>query len=130
MSVSGEQPCTLPDITSFTRIFAAARCFGRRRHANIAVGNHAHHFPAIRVDDREDAEIAPPHLHRCIRQIGFRPAALHLICHYIFLHFYFFCLSRGSQHHPVDDMLRRSCEELRNSCSDGFCRFWLLKAFE
>src|SRR5581483_10408015 len=56
--------------------------------ANIAVGDHPHHFLAI-ADDRQKAEIASPHLHRCFGQICFRPAALRVVSHYI-LYFHIF----------------------------------------
>ena len=57
--------------------------FSRSRHANIAVGDHADDALAVGYN-RQYAAIVPPHLHRRIGQVGFRPTALHIFGHYIF----------------------------------------------
>ena len=88
MSVSHEQPYTWPDISFFHADIRWVAMLCRRRHANIAVGYHAHDFPR-RGHDRHCAEVASPHLHRCFGQIGFWTAALHIICHYV-LYFHIF----------------------------------------
>ena len=114
MSVSHEQPYTLPDITSFTRILAGSRCLvAAAMQISRSVIMPTTFLPAT-------TGIAPKSpLHICIAavvRLVSGAAALNLISHYILYFHGFWPFCRNSTRY-ADDMLSRSCEELSSSCS-------------